>query len=120
MIEEFTAILGLLGDVSEIAGWVFGIFLSFKLIIMLSTTGSIVYLSVKALDIIKDKLTKPSVRDDVKIKDVTINGEVYDSVIYCLDRVRKHVNSGAGIYIHNAGANFLKEAIEEKIVNDRK
>ena len=132
MIEELQAILELLGDMTGIAGWVFGGWLAFKAIILLSTTGAIVYLTSLGINrlsqwlelttkasVDKDKISKQVTKEDIIIKGMCIIDDgAYDFVVDSLKRVKNHVNAGNGSYIHSGGANWLHDAVAEKIERD--
>jgi len=129
MIEELRAILELLGDVSQIGGWVLGGWLTFKAIILLSTTGAIVYcikIGVEALQgmihsHITAGVTKHSTPEATTVAEVEIKGMcitmdgTYEDVIDTLKQVRTHVNTAGGRYLHEDGARWLREAVHAKI-----
>lgn len=128
MIEELKAILELLGDTTEIAGWVFGGWLTFKAVILLSTTGATVFLVSLGInkvcgyfsgrteaDLEKAKINKsPKVIDDVKIDNITIKGDAYDTIVNTLTKVRDHTSTNSR-YLHHPDAMWLKKAVDEKI-----
>lgn len=134
MIEELKAILDLLGDVSGIALYVFISWLIFKLVIMLSTTGSVVYLTKLGFDklvlvianrydsLIKlDEVKKQKIITDVDIQGLCITSDgTYHHVVESLKLVKQHVNTIGGSYLHSEGAVWLRQAIEEKIKNESK
>lgn len=136
MIEELEKLLDLLGDVTSIAGWVLGGFILFKLIILLSTTGSIVYLSKMGMSLLKEHLdlrsnnliekekeSKKATVTDVEIKGLCITSDgTYERVVESLKLVVSHlteINDYEYTYIHANGATWLRQAIEEKIKRDK-
>lgn len=133
MVEEFKAILELLGDVTQIGGWVVGGWLVFKLIILLSTTGAIVYLTSKGIQALRQCISEaiassekkaitpppPIPREEIEIKGLCITCDgTYEHVIDSLKMVRGHVNTASGAYIHAEGADWLRRAIMDKIDKD--
>lgn len=137
MVDEFKAILELLGDVTEIGGWVVFGWLTFKVIILLSTTGAIVYCTkigigalvdmVKRIADAKEKISginhqpKQETLKDVDIDGMCISHDgTYDHVVASLRRVRAHVDTAGGKYIHTQGAKWLRAAIEEKMQKEIK
>ena len=134
MIEELKAVLDLLGDVTGIAGWILFGWLTVKLVILLSTTGAIVYCIKIGLFSVKEVIEKgidanlkkhavPKRKEitDVKISDlcITVDG-TYENIIHSLRVVRDHMNQGGGKYIHSDGADWLSDAIKQKIMADAK
>jgi len=123
----------LLGDVTAIAGWVFGGYLLFKIIILLSATGSILYgfkilidflrsYGEKSLDVKEHshEIKSRPVVNDMKIGRMTITDDgTYEDVIETLNIVRKHVNTAGGSYIHIQGADWLRSAVKAKIASEK-
>ncbi|RKZ79104.1 MAG: hypothetical protein DRQ35_04825 [Gammaproteobacteria bacterium] len=131
MIEELKAILELLGDVSQIGGWVLGGWLTFKVIILLSTTGAIVFIStlgIKSLrQVISEWISSSEVKSgrgekvkDMEIKGICITADgTYEHVVESLKIMRSHVNTASGSYIHHDGADWLRRAINDQITRER-
>jgi len=131
MIEELQAILALLGDVTAIGGWVFGGWIAFKAIILLSTTGAVVYLSsmgIQHFSRVIDHFIDSSERKanvvkrepDIAIKGICITQDgTYEHVVDSLRVVANHIGTASGTYIHSDGADWLRKAITEKIVREK-
>lgn len=133
MIEELRAILELLGDVTGIAGWLFGAWLIFKVVILLSTTGSVVYLTKIGFDrlykylelssnnaVKKETISKQEKIKDVEIKGICITSDgTYEHVVNTLKIVKNHMGTVGSSYIHKDGADWLADAVAEKIDRER-
>ena len=132
LTNELKMFLDLLGDAAEIGGWVIGAWLTFKAIILLSTTGSIVYLTHLGIVSLKDVINKYIVSKrelaDIQkrplVKDVEIDGMciscdgTYEHVVQSLKMAKTHIDTAGGTYIHMRGAKWIRAAIEEKMLRE--
>ena len=101
MIEQLSQLIELLGDVSEIGGYLAGGFIGYKLVVWSATTGSIVFLSKmfieKLFSYLEARANKPEVieRKPVRLEDkiITSDGECQLELWSLMDELREFQNS---------------------------
>lgn len=123
MIEELQAILGMIGDLSAIAGWVIGGFIVFKLVVYLSTAGIIYNLTKLFIERTHNWLTspKPPALTDVydRTKRLCIITDGSDRrLLTVLEKARMAPGLYHGGYLHSTHLDWLEEAIDAKIAED--
>lgn len=131
MIEELTAILNLLGDITGIAAWVLGGFIVYKSVIYLATAGMIYKLISMAVDKLysafKLKVEEPNIKVTEhfnKLRDITCGEHVAEGVINLLKKVRKHnirnrgPNEYSDFFINDL--TWLERVVDEAIEKETK
>lgn len=124
MLEELKLILDSVGDLTGIALWIVGFFISYKLIVYLSMTGSIVYvcklLITKLHDAYEKKWETSKKGYEVNL---TVDGVPQDDVItgccHLVPDINKLISAyKSSTYYHERDLRKLKAALTEGLVND--
>ena len=126
MGAELKDILNVLGDVvskmPDTALWILLGVGVFKLIILLSTTGGVVYIGklliVKVHDILISKSSKPTIVQYDLNNDLSSNTTPFD-ILAAYREVMRHKNHEHLSYIQAQHVLFVKEAVSEKIKRER-
>lgn len=117
MIDEFKQLLVLVEKIPTITLWVLAGFALFKLIVYLSTTGSVVFVSKLLIEKIHDAVTRPR---QVSLGRLPIDEETFESLKSLLSGLahHRHVKSvkeyGITAYLHGSDVEWLRQAINEK------
>ncbi len=131
-MEELKILVQMVADLPNTAIWVLLGYFTYKVFVVGSVYGVIRY-GITALQTMittakkentvqaKEKTEQIKEGKKITIKDVEIDGMcissdgTYDLVIRCLRKVKNHVKTAGGRYIHMEGAEWLYTAIREKI-----
>lgn len=140
MIDELKAILDLLGDVTQIGGFVLAGWIIFKVIVLLSTTGAIVYCTKLVVESVIGHLTArtesaeriqtaPPPEKEVYLDNVVLGEGVYDELVMHIKQAKAYVDARSSVnremsemlnihssdYIHRDTVRFIGNAIEAAI-----
>ena len=111
MIEELKMVLDTVGDLSGIAGYIIGFFITFKLIVYLSTAGSIVFILKLAINRIHSAMTLPPHPSPPKVftfRDVAID----EDVKVRLERLVYNARGSGHKFIHNSDVSWMEKAFK--------
>lgn len=111
MIEELKLILDTIGDLSDIALWVIGAFILFKLVTYMATTGAIVYVIKLIVSKGHDILTRER-KVKYYLSDFCIGdgSEIIDALKRC--------RSSSLNYLHNDDISWIVKTLD-KAIKDR-
>ena len=122
MLEELTLILESIGDLTGIALWIVGAFISYKLIVYLSTAGAAVFVCKLLIERLYSWATTPKQPTpptldpfNNEVTHICISSDgTYTKVKELLQRVAGKRTGIDSNYIHRCSAEWLQEAIDEK------
>ena len=122
MIEALKELAGMMKDLPNMAIWILGGFLFYKLFIAGSIVGAITMVSKLLINRVHDFKTKPStVTREVSIdgRFITLDG-TYDRFCRLLGTLTGMTTTGISMqYIHNSDVEWLEDAVKEKKERDK-
>lgn len=114
MIEELKILLETITDISGIAGWIIGGFLSYKLIIFLTTSGAIIYCFKYGIDAFITWVTKPKLVE-YTLADICISSN--ETAHRLITLLKQQIKPNL-LYLHNDDIEWMTLAFKEKKARD--
>lgn len=117
MIDELKLLLDQMKNVPDVALWILGGFLVYKLVTYLSLTGSVVYIiKVICEAIIKHKATPKNIEHKARFNTILIDKATEDALCTLFDKIRGHSMK----YVHESDIRKLSQLWDEHKIATKK